>query len=549
MDTCARLNRETIILTITSTSSDAIIVGGGLAGLSAALHLAERGLKPLILEADPKYCGGRIAGGDTIELQQNGQTWRFRLEHGVHGIWSPYRNLQAMLARHNLRPVFVPAREESWIYKRPNGRVTNVAAGSHLRHSLFPAPLHYLALFLSPRFLAALDIRDGLTLLEVWYGLLLALGVDPLREDQPLEDQWLNELVDHWGPGLRAFMIGLTRNGLSGRPVEVPLSGFVAFLRFYSLLRRDAWEFSYLPADGGTALIDPLAKRVEELGGSIRLGTKVERLERLDGDGLTPARTPTIRADADRERAPVQWIAHSPTGSFTTRSIVLAADAQNARAILCASEDTRSIAEGLYFPRSLPTAILRFWYDTQPKSKVEAGIFSGEMIVDNYFWLHRLQDQYALWSKVTGGSAIEVHIYGPPELLEKPDTLLLALGANDVQTAFPELRHHLIHQHLQRNPPIHTLFGLGRPEQHLSIVTPWPEVFCCGDWVRHPAPAFFLERACLTGIEAANAVLRSRDLPTWPLVDYPKPEAFAGWLEKLMHRGRKILRKKNIGRR
>ena len=30
---------------------DAIIIGGGVAGLTAALHLAERGLKPLILEA------------------------------------------------------------------------------------------------------------------------------------------------------------------------------------------------------------------------------------------------------------------------------------------------------------------------------------------------------------------------------------------------------------------------------------------------------------------------------------------------------------------
>ena len=35
-----------------STHADTIIIGSGVAGLSAGLHLAERGIKPLILEAD-----------------------------------------------------------------------------------------------------------------------------------------------------------------------------------------------------------------------------------------------------------------------------------------------------------------------------------------------------------------------------------------------------------------------------------------------------------------------------------------------------------------
>ena len=88
-----------------------------MAGLTSALHLAERGLKPLILEADGRFVGGRLAGAGEVDV--NG--WKFRLEHGVHGIWSPYRNLQSMLARHNLRPVLVPAQEERWFYRDPAG--------------------------------------------------------------------------------------------------------------------------------------------------------------------------------------------------------------------------------------------------------------------------------------------------------------------------------------------------------------------------------------------------------------------------------------------
>jgi hypothetical protein len=43
----------------------------------------------------------------------------------------------------------------------------------------------------------------------------------------------------------------------------------------------------------------------------------------------------------------------------------------------------------------------------------------------------------------------------------------------------------------------------------------------------------------MTGIEAANSVLRSRGLQPWMLVDYLPAEPFVAWIEKLMRIGRK----------
>ncbi len=40
------------------------IIGAGLAGLTAALHLAERGITPIVLEADSLWAGGRLSGGE-----------------------------------------------------------------------------------------------------------------------------------------------------------------------------------------------------------------------------------------------------------------------------------------------------------------------------------------------------------------------------------------------------------------------------------------------------------------------------------------------------
>ena len=95
------------------------------------------------------------------------------------------------------------------------------------------------------------------------------VGVDPLAENQPLGNLTLHDLTKRWAPAVRAFLIGLARNGLSATPDEIPLSGFIAFLRFYTLLRRDSWIFSYMPADGGTSFIDPLVEKVNELGGKV----------------------------------------------------------------------------------------------------------------------------------------------------------------------------------------------------------------------------------------------------------------------------------------
>ena len=520
-------------------SHPVVVIGGGMAGLSAALHLADRGLRPLVLEADPDYYGGRVAGGDTVTLSHAGQTWHFRGEHGVHGIWSAYRNLQAMLTRYNIRPMFVPAQEENWIYKR-HGRFRQAAVGSTIRHSWVPAPLHFLALFIRPRFLGTLGWRDWLNLPRVWYSLALALGIDPLYEGQPLQGLCLGDFIKNWPPALRAIFIGLSRNFLSAHPQETPLSGFIGFLRFYMLLRRDAWAFSYMPDDGGTSMIEPLVNKLYEKGqalglsksGATALGCSVTHLSR-EADGW---RVHWRETQAKQERPPQSTLA---------RQVILAVDASNAEKILCASPDISATAADLYWPRAMPTAVIRLWFDRAPDTDVEAGIFSGECILDNYFWLHRLQNAYIEWHRATGGAAIEVHVYGPPELLQAPDAVLLSRAINDVNGAFPELRGHIIHQVIQHNDPTHTVFGVGPPGgQHLTVTTPWPDLFCCGDWVRYPSPALFLERACITGIAAANAVLTTHGLSPWPLLAPPPPERLAGWIQQLMLRGRRARRRR-----
>ena len=499
---------------MTQHKYDAIIIGGGIAGLTAALHLAERGLKPLILEADERI-GGRLSGKSEINIKGKA----FSSEHGVHGIWSSYVNLRALLQRHEVVSNFIPAKEEQWIY-RAGGRVSRVRIGSVIRNSVIPAPFHYIQLFLLPQFLSMLGLRDWLSIFNVWSVLVMAMGIDPFVEDQPLEGLTFGHALKKWGPAFRSLFFGLTRNGLSTDPDEVPLAGFLAFLRFYTLMRRDAWAFEYLP-NGGGQVCEKLAAKILSLGGEIKFKSRVKRAEKKDGN----------------------WIAHYEQdglpGADSAPFLILASDSPAAESIVKNSFP----AENLFFPHGLGHAVIRLWFDAKPNKNPEAGMFSGDFVMHNFFWLDQIYDEYKVWGNETGGSCIEVHVYGPREVLAQPDAILITNVITDIYRAYPELRGHLISPFLQRNADTHTLPALGTRGTHLGIETPWENFFCAGDWVRHEVPAFFLERACVTGLEAANRVLKACDMELCEVKHYPPPEPLAAWIEHLMVRGRRNRRK------
>ena len=68
-----------------SQSTSAVVIGGGLAGLGAAVVLAERGVRVTVLERE-NFLGGR-AGAWTDRLK-DGTT--FEMERGFHAFFRQY---------------------------------------------------------------------------------------------------------------------------------------------------------------------------------------------------------------------------------------------------------------------------------------------------------------------------------------------------------------------------------------------------------------------------------------------------------------------------
>jgi hypothetical protein len=167
-------------------------------------------------------------------------------------------------------------------------------------------------------------------------------------------------------------------------------------------------------------------------------------------------------------------------------------------------------------------------------------MLTGDFVPDNFFWLHLLYPEFADWHAITGGSAVEMHVYGPSAVFEQPEANLLILAVNEIQRAFPTLKGHFIHGTIRRNTMTQTLFRVPTAES-LHVETPWPGVLACGDWIGYPTPSLWMERAVVTAIAAANQVLVAHYLEPFPILSPRRPELLVSVLAVVIRLLRRAL--------
>lgn len=498
-----------------------VVIGAGLAGLSAASHLAERGIAPLVIDSDWLWHGGRLSGGDPVTFEHDEHRWSFKPDHGVHALWGGYVNMCAMIDRFTDTQLQASGGEE-WI-NRWGREVRVIEAGNAVRSGWIPAPFHYLQLLFNPQIWSNIQPWDFLSLPGFLASMLLTVGVDPIREKVAWDGLTMQDYFLGWTPNLRTTFEGLGVNLLAAPKEDISLTGFIAGLRFYTMLRNDSWQMQYMPADSHTALIHPLTEHIAAHGGAVEGGLTAKQLIR----------------DGDTWRIQVENSLQQGMRSIRAQHIVLATNAPAAQRLLCNSPSTAAQARTMPFPTGLRNGVVRLWFDKAPRAGTGGGMFTGDFAPDNFFWLHRLYDDYAAWHDATGGSTIELHYY-EDDILELPDRNLIVESVTEVQRAFPELKGSFVHATVRRNSKVHTKFRVPT-EDSLHVNTPWENIYACGDWVGHNTPSLWMERATTTGIAAANAVLQKHDKAPYEILYPPPPSLVARVLGWLVRAGRWVL--------
>jgi squalene-associated FAD-dependent desaturase len=260
-------------------SGRVVVIGGGLAGIAAALDLAEAGARVTLLEVRPRL------GGAAYSFERDG----LLLDNGQHVFLrccSAYRELLERLGTARLTylqprlriPVLAPGRRTAWL-----------ARGS------LPAPLHLSgALARYGHLTAGERARAGRAALA-----LATVDPDDPRNDERCFAHWLE--AHGQSPGaIDALWELISRPTINLRANETSLAAAAFVFRTGLLERADAGDIGFARAPLQRIHGDAAAETLRRAGVDVRLRCRAELIELGPaGRGVSAVHTAGARLEAD----------------------------------------------------------------------------------------------------------------------------------------------------------------------------------------------------------------------------------------------------------
>ncbi|ROT26279.1 FAD-dependent oxidoreductase [Micromonospora sp. HM5-17] len=453
-----------------------LVVGGGVAGVCAAVVLAERGVPVTVLEGRSTL-GGRLNTRAVTLTDGSIQP----VDHGFHAFFRQYHNLRAVLRRIDpaldlLRPVpGYPVLHRDW----PAEDFGRLPAA---------APWNLLALLLRSPSIRLRDLRrmDGRAALPL-------LAYHPERTYAELDGVTAAELLDalRLPDRARAMLFEVFSHSFFNHEAELSAAELVANFHFYFLGNAEGLAFDAPTADYESAIWRPLAGYLRRRGAEIRCGRTAASVA-PEGGG---------------------WRVETGSGAdHRARYLVLAVDPPALASLVRASPRLAAAAPVLArrVARSgtgPPYAVARYWLagDVAARRPVFSGV-SRQPTLDSVTLYHRLETAARCWAGRTGGAVLELHAYACPEGVPGPE--LAERMRAELAGLWPEVAElpvRDLHARVERQAPA---FRPGDHADRPGVATDADGLWLAGDGIGTEVPSALLERAAVTGIQAANHILR-----------------------------------------
>jgi oxygen-dependent protoporphyrinogen oxidase len=436
-------------MAIHSGDADVIVIGGGIAGLGAALRLKDRGLEPLVLEAESRV-GGRMTT-DRV----NG----FVVDRGVTLFGNGFGSMRALVRRFGLSPLVCKGKFSVGIQDAAGCRGYRRGRFEDL---LFDRGISWRARLASIRFGFDL-LRHHRALVHGRSTLSDSLdGEDARTYFQRIGGEEVFELI--FRPGL---------NGPVGGSVETS-SRVILMQVLWNLLVRGQWNLT----DGVDRIPKAAASQVKV---------------------LTEARA--LRVEQRDSGVQVEAEVKGKQQTFRARAVIFAIPGQLVPSI-CPKlpEDTRGLLSRTQYSRIVNAAVA---LSTPPKVPYAGYAFTDDVVPGAEIEMEHLRAPNRC---PEGAGMAGVFLWDTPQLrrLDAGDESLKQQASAVVEQNFPECRGKVLFVHLVRWNIGIAQFPPGRLREMTALrkqLAAWTTPFdLCGDYL----DGLSSEGALRTGEEAAD---------------------------------------------
>jgi isorenieratene synthase len=456
---------------LTELSKPVVVAGGGIAGIAAAVGLAERGV-PVIMVEPHDQLGGRVRSWTVAHGDD-----QVTMSRGFHAFFRQYYNLRALLRR-------VDPDLQSLVGV-PDYPLISADGHADSFAKIPRTPPLNIATFVmqSPSFrlrdLAAVNVQTALELLDVDFPATFS------RYDGETAADFLDRL--NFPPTARHLALEVFSRSFFAHPDDFSAGELVAMFHAYFLGSSEGLLFDVPRDDYDSYLWSPLRHYLERLGAEVRTAEAV--------------------ASVDSSHAVVR-IGLGSGAEIEADALVLATDPATLRRLALESglgdEAWRNrVAASCNAP---PFAVWRLWLDRPVVHDRPAFLgTSGFGPLDNISVLERFEDGARRWAAAHGGSVVELHAYA---LTEQPDeTVLTDRLLAELRRIYPELAGaSIVAEEWLINDDC-PLLDTGPWRQRLTVDTQHPRIVLAGDGIRCDFPIALMERAATTGFLAANQLL------------------------------------------
>jgi squalene-associated FAD-dependent desaturase len=460
------------------------VVGGGVAGLSAACALADAGFRVTVLERRG-YLGGRASSylhPGTSEVIDNCQ----------HVLFGCCTNLVDLYKRLGVEDKIF------W-----DSRMTMIEPGgrrSTLLPMPLPAPLHGL-----PSILGALcySLADKVSLLTAFNKLIYLRDPDPTQSLQ----SWLD--AHHQTPGaIKRFWHLVIASALNADLDQISLPYAVKVIRelFLNSAHAGKMGMSTIPMSD---LYEGAQSYLNQRGGTIQFNTNVE--------------------SATWDEHQRQWTLQSRDLQIRSEQLVLALPFEATAKLLPsmpANAAATALANQMQKLTHWPICSVHLWYDREITELNHAVLLDREI-----HWMYhksRWQPQ-----RDSSASYLELVISANREFAALPREEAISRATTQLAEFFPQIKQAtLLKAALIKE--VRATFGVppGIDTNRPTAESPWPNCFLAGDWTATGWPST-MESAARSGYLAAEALCQAQGDARQILVPDLKPTGLMRFFPKL----------------